>query len=59
MITTVMMMVMASSDMIRGVIMAVIAKFEEIKNDEPITPSIMGVIKPGLTNMALIMGMMA
>ena len=53
-----MMMMMASRDMITCVIMVVIPKFEEIKNNEPITPLITGVIKPELVNLALITGLM-
>ena len=53
-----MMMVMASRDMITGVIMAVIAKIKEIKNDEPIMISITGVIKLGLASLSLITGIM-
>ena len=52
------MIVMASRDMITGVIMTVIAKIEEIKDDEPIMPSIIGMIEPKLINLALIIGMM-
>ena len=43
-VIAVMMMVMALKDMITGMIMVVKSKFEEIKKDEPITPSITGVI---------------
>ena len=57
-IKAVMMMVMAFRDMITGVIMVVIAKIEEIKDDEPIMHSITGMIKPKLANLALIIGVM-
>ena len=57
-IMAVIMTVMASTNMIMGMIMAVIAKIEEIKNDEPITHLITNVIEPEFANFALIMGMM-
>ena len=44
--------------MIMGVIMVVIAKFEEIKNDKPMTASITSVIELEQANFALITGLM-
>ena len=46
-----MMIVMASRVKIASVIMTVIAKIEEIKDDKPITPLIIGVIELKLANL--------
>ena len=53
-----MMMVLVLRDMITGVILVMMAKFEEIKNDKPIIPSIKGVMEPRLANLSLITGVM-